>query len=109
MLSNAPFYTICGLNETEYFDFGKQFYFMSKKPIFQNTVNKHRTQDTEHRHRTQTQNTEHKHMLKTFFSYRGLSTNLELFPCFRKFGTDMKISCTKKHITHCKSFELFTT
>ena len=29
---------------------------MFKKPIFQNTVNKHRTQ-----------NTEHKHMLKTFF------------------------------------------
>ena len=27
---------------------------MFKKPIFQNTVNKHRTQDTEHRHRTQT-------------------------------------------------------
>ena len=30
---------------------------MFKKTIFQNTVNKHRTQDTEHRHRTQNTNT----------------------------------------------------
>ena len=33
---------------------------MFKKPIFQNTVNKHRTQNTD---------TEHTHMLKTFFIF----------------------------------------
>ena len=37
---------------------------MFKKTIFQNTVNKHRTQDTEHRHRTQNTNT------ANFRSYR---------------------------------------
>ena len=42
---------------------------MFKKTIFQNTVNKHRTQNTEHRTQTQTQNTEHKHMLKTFLHF----------------------------------------
>ena len=54
-------FTLCGLNEREYFDFGKQFYFMFKKPIFQNTVNKHRTQNTGHR----TQNTDTEHRTQT--------------------------------------------
>ena len=55
---------------------------MFKKPIFQNTVNKHRTQDTEHRHRTQNTNTCYKRSsLESVKALRELtiSANLRLF------------------------------
>ena len=55
---------------------------MFKKTIFQNTVNKHRTQDTEHRHRTQNTNTANFRFSSGHFldepSINGLHTSLEI-------------------------------
>ena len=45
---------------------------MFKKTIFQNTVNKHRTQDTEHRHRTQNTNTANFRSLINVFHIKNL-------------------------------------